>query len=172
MSCSGEHGIASSATGGNRGGAFNLCVRARRDLHGTCTTRPQAHDPSRWIDIALLTHTIGSDITMFHPNYMDHAFVELIQAKHNPRAMIDLMGWWWGRQRWRWWTKLAVVHDTTTMEHSHSMVTRLCPASLPELPKGLGACEIFGLEIREAEAHRRTSMLWGRQDSPPHAVRR
>lgn len=91
---------------------------------------------------------------------MDHAFVELIQAKHNPRAMIDLMDWWWGRQRWLWWTKLAVVQDATTMQHSHTMVTRLCPASLAELPKGLGACEIFGLEIREAEAHRSTSMLW------------
>ena len=86
--------------------------------------------------------------------------MELIQAKHNPRAMIDLMGWWWGRQYWCWWTKLAVVHYTTTMQHSHSMVTRLCPASLAELPKGLGACEIFGLEIREAEAHRSTSMPW------------
>lgn len=30
------------------------------------------------------------------------------------------------------------------------MVTRLCPASLAELPKGLGACEMLGLEIREA----------------------
>lgn len=72
---------------------------------------------------------------------------------------MDLMGWWWGRKRWRWWTKIAAVHYAT-MQHSYSMVTRLCPASHAELPKGLGVCEMLGLEISEAEALGSTSMLW------------
>ncbi|KFY68964.1 hypothetical protein V496_00663 [Pseudogymnoascus sp. VKM F-4515 (FW-2607)] len=62
------------------------------------------------------------------PNYMDHAFVEPVQAKQQSTGHNTLMGWVGGGGG------------------SAGALSRVAE----ELPKELGACEMLGLEIRAA----------------------